>query len=43
MADETYTVYNAAGILLLNNADAAALRTLTPGLYIINGRKLMVK
>ncbi len=43
VADETYTVYNAAGILLLNNADAAALRTLTPGLYIINGRKLMVK
>lgn len=37
------TVYNAAGILLLENAPADALKTLPAGLYIVNGRKMMLK
>lgn len=42
-SEETVTVYNAAGMLLLNHAEKAALQTLNPGLYIINGKKVMVK
>lgn len=36
-------VYSAAGILLIRNADEAALRSLAPGLYIIGGRKVMIR
>lgn len=42
-ADDNVTVYNAAGILLLDNADKSALGTLAPGLYIVNGRKVILK
>lgn len=38
-----YTVYNAAGILLMRAADRAALRALAPGLYIINSRKYIIR
>lgn len=42
-SENTFTVYNAAGLRLLDGADAAAVRALPGGLYIINGRKVMVK
>ncbi|MCM1153338.1 MAG: hypothetical protein NC328_06775 [Muribaculum sp.] len=43
-ADNTlYTVYTLTGIRVLNNADADALKALNPGLYIVNGKKVLVK
>lgn len=36
-------VYNAAGILLIRQADAEAIRSLAPGLYIIGGKKVMIR
>ncbi|MDE6422849.1 MAG: hypothetical protein K2K95_05460, partial [Muribaculaceae bacterium] len=42
--DENVTVYTINGRLLYNNVKAADVaRRLTPGLYIINGKKVMVK
>ena len=42
--DENVTVYTLNGRLLYNNVKAADVaRRLTPGLYIINGKKVMVK
>ncbi|MDE6010635.1 MAG: hypothetical protein K2F87_04205 [Muribaculaceae bacterium] len=42
-AEDTVTVYNAAGILLLDKATREALLTLAPGLYIINGHKVILR
>lgn len=42
-AEDGYTVYNLQGICVLKTADADALRTLPAGLYIINGRKHVIK
>ncbi|MDE7343231.1 MAG: hypothetical protein K2N19_04355, partial [Muribaculaceae bacterium] len=36
-------VYTATGILLIRNADEDAIRALAPGLYIIGGRKVMIR
>lgn len=36
-------VYNVNGVLVLRNADAAAVKALAKGLYIINGKKVVVK
>lgn len=41
-ANGKYTVTNMAGITVLRNADAAALRNLPAGLYIINGKKTLL-
>ncbi len=37
-----WTVYTLDGRQLLNTANQATLRTLTPGLYIINGKKTLI-
>lgn len=37
-----YVVYTATGIRVLDTKDPADLQTLTPGLYIVNGRKILV-
>ncbi len=42
-ADETVTVFTMTGVCLMRNADAEALNTLEKGMYIINGRKVLVK
>ena len=44
-ADETglFRVYNLKGINILNTTDADALRSLDRGLYIVNGRKVLIK
>lgn len=39
--DDKVTVYNAAGICILKNADKEALRSLPSGLYIVNGKKII--
>lgn len=41
--ENTFTVYNMAGMRILKGAAANALRELPAGLYIINGKKVMVK
>lgn len=41
-ADE-YNVYTISGVRVLSTANAADLSTLRPGLYIINGKKTLVK
>lgn len=38
-----YDVYTISGVHVLSTADAADLSTLRPGLYIINGKKVLVK
>ncbi len=42
-ADDAVTVYNLQGNCLLRNADKSALSTLPAGLYIVNGRKSLLK
>lgn len=37
------TVYNVNGMVVLRNADKAAVKALAPGLYIANGKKIIVK
>ena len=41
--DGRYVVYNINGILVLDTDNAAELAGLTPGLYIINGKKVIVR
>ncbi len=41
--DDKVTVYNLAGVRVLNEADPAAVRALPAGLYIVNGRKVAVR
>lgn len=38
-----YTVYNLQGVLVKQAADAASLRALPAGLYIVNGRKQIIR
>ena len=38
-----YTVYNLQGILILKTADANCIKELPTGIYIINGKKVMIK
>lgn len=40
---QTVDVYNLEGILIHRNADAETLKGLSPGVYIIGGRKILVK
>ena len=40
---EHYTVYDLNGSQVLYNATKEALSTLTPGVYIINGKKVVVR
>lgn len=42
-ADGGYTVYNLQGIRLLHGAGADALKSLPEGLYIVNGRKTVIR
>ena len=37
-----YTVTNLSGIVVLRDANAAALRSLPTGLYIVNGKKVLL-
>lgn len=37
-----YTVYTLTGIRVLKSSDKNALRSLTPGIYIINGKKVKI-
>lgn len=41
--DSNFTVYTMTGIRVAENADAAALKQLAKGLYIVNGKKVSVK
>lgn len=38
-----YEVYNVSGVKVLSTTDAAAVNTLAPGLYIVNGKKHLVR
>lgn len=38
-----WTVYSLNGVCVLRTADEDALRTLAPGIYVINGKKVIVK
>lgn len=38
-----YVVYNMNGVLLLNTENEADLQLLQPGLYIINGKKVLIR
>ncbi len=40
---ETVTVYTLGGVQVLKDADRASLGTLTPGVYVVNGAKVLVK
>jgi len=40
---ELYDVYNMQGIRVLSGADAAAVKRLPAGIYIINGKKVILK
>ncbi len=42
-ADGTVTVYNVNGMRLLNNAPVESLKELNRGIYVINGRKVVIK
>lgn len=42
-ADDSVTVFNAAGVCVLRNADRSQLLSLPGGLYIVNGKKHIVK
>lgn len=42
-ANGNVTVYSADGVVILRDAPAAQLRTLEKGLYIINGKKTILK
>lgn len=41
--DGTYTVYSLQGVRLMNTKDASMLNNLTPGIYVINGRKVIIR
>ena len=41
-ADEHVTVYNLQGVLVLETDDAADLKTLQSGAYIVNGKKMII-
>lgn len=41
--NDLYEVYSTTGVLLMKNATASELGTLAAGIYIVNGRKYVVK
>lgn len=41
--EQLLDIYNAAGILVLRSATAEQIRALAPGLYIVKGKKLIVR
>lgn len=41
--DETVTVHDLRGVELLRNAKSDMLRSLAPGIYIVNGRKIIIR
>lgn len=43
MRDGRYDVFNLQGIRILTDADAEALKALPAGLYIVNGKKVILK
>lgn len=43
LSDGIFTVHNLQGILIMRTGDAARIATLSPGLYIINGHKVLLK
>lgn len=43
MNAEAYTVYTLAGVRVLDRADREAFKALAPGLYIVNGVKMILK
>ncbi|MDE7081017.1 MAG: hypothetical protein K2O78_05125, partial [Muribaculaceae bacterium] len=42
-AENKVTVYNLNGVRILDNADVEALRGLEKGMYVINGKKVVLK
>lgn len=42
-ADGLYNVYSTNGVLLLNKADYQQLHQLAPGIYVVNGKKAIIK
>lgn len=42
-AEGMVTVYSLTGVCLYKNAEADVLRTLAPGIYVVNGKKVVVK
>lgn len=42
-AENAYRVYNLQGIEVLRNADASAVEALPAGIYVVNGKKVVVK
>lgn len=42
-SDGYWRVYNLNGVNVLNTADGELLKTLAPGIYVVNGRKVIVK
>ena len=42
-SDKPVNVYNCQGILIKQNADKDFINTLSPGLYIVGGKKILVK
>lgn len=41
--DESVTVYSISGVRMLDNASPVSLRNLPAGIYIVNGKKVLVK
>lgn len=42
-ADENVTVYTMTGVCVMRNAEREALNTLAKGIYVVNGRKVVIK
>ena len=42
-SEKLYTVYSSSGMLILKDAEKENLSNLSPGLYIINGKKTLIK
>ncbi|MCH5229396.1 MAG: hypothetical protein J1F12_05310 [Muribaculaceae bacterium] len=42
-ADSKFNVYSINGIQIVRNGNADSLNSLTPGLYIINGKKVLIR
>lgn len=43
LRDGSYDVFNLQGIRILSGADAATVKSLPAGIYIINGKKMVIK
>ena len=42
-SEDAYNVYRLDGVQVLRNAEASALGTLAPGIYVVNGKKIVIK